>query len=67
MFKVIDKELQEEVSKLDKIIQIAKASGLIETDIDQFAITEDGHLVLLDECGHFCYVDDSHFELVFLS
>ena len=32
-------------------------------DIDQFAVTEDGHVVLIDDCGRCCYVDTEGFNL----
>ena len=36
----------------EKLIdRIAKEYGLMEMDIDQFAVTEDGHVVLIDDCG----------------
>ena len=45
------------------IERIAKEYGLMEMDIDQFAVTEDCHLVLLDDCGRFSYVDTEGFNL----
>ena len=53
-FSVIDKNTGREVSG-SVIREIAKNGGLMQFDIDQFAITEDGNLVLLDECGNFTY------------
>lgn len=48
----------------EKLIdRIAKEYGLMRHDIDQFAVTEDGHLILLDDCGNFCYVDRNGFDL----
>lgn len=48
----------------EKLIErIAKEYGLMEMDIDQFAVTEDGHVVLLDDCGHCSYVDTEGFNL----
>ena len=26
---------------------------LLKDDIDQFAVTEDGHLIMMDDCGNF--------------
>ncbi len=54
-FKLIDKETGREFST-DKIEKFAKENGLMEMDIDQFAVTEDGHIILLDDCGRFAYV-----------
>lgn len=61
-FTVIDKDTGREVS--EKVIsKIAKNGGLMEFDIDQFAVTEDGSIVLLDECGNFTYCVQDAFEL----
>lgn len=43
--------------------RIAKEYGLMEMDIDQFAVTEDGHLLLVDDCGRCSYVDTEGFNL----
>ena len=48
---------------VEKIDRIAKEYGLMEMDIDQFAVTEDGQIVLLDECGYYSYVDAESFNL----
>ena len=46
----------------EKLInRIAKEYGLM--DIDQFAVTEDGHVVLIDDCGRCSYVDTEGFNL----
>jgi hypothetical protein len=45
------------------IYRIAKEYGLMEMDIDQFAVTEDGHVVLIDDCGRCSYVDTEGFNL----
>ena len=36
------------------------AKGLIYCDIDTFAITEDGNLILMDDCGNsaYCYAKE---------
>lgn len=48
----------------EKLIdRIAKKYGLMEMDIDQFAVTEDGHVVLIDDCGRCSYVDTEGFNL----
>ncbi len=43
--------------------KIAKEYGLMRFDIDQFAVTEDGHILLVDDCGRCAYVDSSGFDL----
>ena len=55
-FKVIDIRTGKEVSA-EKINEIAKESGLMDMDIDQFFIGEDGQLVLADNCGKIAYCD----------
>ena len=61
-FSVIDKDTGREVS--EKVIsKIAKNGGFMEFDVDQFAITEDGNIVLLDECGNFTYCVQDAFEI----
>ena len=61
-FSVIDKNTGREVSG-SVIREIAKNGGLMQFDIDQFAITEDGNIVLLDECGNFTYCMQDAFEI----
>lgn len=55
-FKVIDIATGREVSS-EKIDKIAKENGLMDMDIDQFFIGEDGQLVLADDCGNIAYCD----------
>lgn len=55
-FKVIDITTGREVSS-EKINKIAKGNGLMDMDIDQFFIGEDGRLVLADDCGKIAYCD----------
>lgn len=40
------------------------AKGLIYCDMEGFAITQDGHLILLDECGKYKYCPADRFEVV---
>ena len=37
---------------------------LLKDDIDQFAVTEDGHLILMDDCGNFAYCPDGRFTAI---
>ena len=41
-----------------------KESGLIWCDIDGWYISEDGQLVLIDDCGKCVWVDQERFEVV---
>ena len=59
-FTVIDKETGREVSD-DVAQKIAKNGGLMEMDINQFAVCEDGSIILLDDCGNIAYCDQGAF------
>lgn len=61
-FTIIDKETGHEVVG-NVIYEIAKYGGLVVMDIDQFAICEDGSIILLDDCGNFTYCDNERFEI----
>lgn len=41
------------------------AKHLMYCDMDGFAITEDGSLILMDECGNLAYCPEGRFEIVF--
>ncbi len=60
--KIIDNTTERPPSA-ELITRIAKEYGLVEMDIDQFALTEDGHIVLIDDCGNCSYVDAEGFNL----
>ena len=40
------------------------AKNLIYCDIDSFAITEDGHLTLTDDCNNIAYCPEGRFKVV---
>ena len=61
-FTVIDKETGREVSA-EVMQRIAKNGGLMEMDIDEFAITESGSLLLMDDCGNITYCVQDAFEI----
>ncbi|MBR0090600.1 MAG: hypothetical protein IJP92_02760 [Lachnospiraceae bacterium] len=62
-FKVIDtKTGREPTARV--IDNIAKKGNLMRMDIDQFALLEDGFLILLDECGNYTYCDTDRFKVV---
>ena len=54
-FQVLDKNTMKEVS-LDDFVELARNNGLMEFDLDGFALQEDGTLLLCDECGRFTYI-----------
>lgn len=64
-FKVIDKKTGKEADTWNIALHEEWAQGLVYCDMEGFAITEDGYLVLMDECGHVVYCDGERFEVVF--
>ena len=62
-FRVIDKKTGKEPT--ERVIDnIAKKQNLMLFDIDQFAICEDGSIILLDDCGNVAYCDRKRFKVV---
>lgn len=41
------------------------AKHLIYCDIDMFAVTEDGGLILMDDCGNCAYCPSDRFTVIF--
>ena len=58
--RIIDKKTGKEPTRR-VIHNIAKKQGLMEMDIDQFAVCEDGQIILLDDCGRIAYCDMKRF------
>ena len=65
MFKVIDKKTGKEADVEEIALHEDWAKGLVYCDIEGFAITEDGELILADECGKFAYCPVDRFEIQF--
>ena len=65
-FKVIDKKTGKEADEYNIALNEEWAEGLCYCDMDGFAITNDGHLILLDECGNFAYCPIDRFEVVLI-
>lgn len=64
-FTVIDKQTGA-YPDLGKIALTEEwAKHLIYCDIDTFAITEDGNLILLDDCGNCAYCPHDRFTIIF--
>ena len=61
-FKVIDTKTGKEPTE-KTIRHLAKSHGLMEFDIDQFFVGEDGSLGLMDECGNSAYIDMERFKV----
>ena len=61
-FRIIDRKTGREPTQR-VIDNIAKKQRLMLADIDQFAVCEDGQIILLDDCGRVAYCDMSRFEV----
>jgi len=64
-FRVIDKQTSKEADPYEIALHEEWASCLVYCDMEGFAITEDGYLVLMDECGSVVYCDTDRFKVVF--
>ena len=64
-FRVIDKTTGREPDCEALALTEEWANNLIYCDIDTFAITEDGRLILLDDCGNCAYCPSDRFLIVF--
>ena len=64
-FRVIDNTTGKEADTWDIARHEEWAYCLNYCDMEGFAITEDGSLVLMDECGNFVYCDPERFKVVF--
>ena len=63
-FKVIDAKTLEEPDLYEVALQEEWAHGLCYGDVSEFAMTQDGYLVLLDTCGNCAYVPPGRFKVV---
>ena len=64
-FCVFDKKKNKEADCYKIALKEDWAKCLCYCDMDGFAITQDGILILLDECGRFTYCPDNRFKVVF--
>lgn len=64
-FRVIDNKTGKEADTWNIAQHEEWAQSLIYCDMEGFAITEDGTLVLMDECGNVVYCDTDRFKVVF--
>lgn len=62
-FAIIDTKTGEEARWGDYVNE-EWFDGLAEYDMEGFAVTENGDVVLLDECGHFRYCPPGCFAVV---
>lgn len=63
-FHVIDRTTGEAPDLRQIALTEDWAKGLIYCDMEGFALSEDGTLILLDETGRFVYADLDRFEVV---
>ena len=63
-FVVLDKTTGKEAGLGEIALYEEWANSLVYCDMDGFAITQDGALLLLDECGKFEYCPSDRFEIV---
>lgn len=62
-FAVIDNKTGKKPD-IDKIVKEAWAIGMMAYDINCFAMTEDGELILLDDRGAISYCPDGRFTVI---
>ena len=63
-FRVIDNKTGEEADTYKIALKEDWAKGLMYCDMEGFAISEDGHLLLLDECGNVAYCPNDRFIII---
>ena len=64
-FRVMDNKTGKEADAYEIALHEEWAQGLVYCDMEGFAITENGDLMLADECGNFVYCDSERFKVVF--
>lgn len=66
-FIVIDRETGTVADPTGIAIREPWAKGLVHSDIEGFAITQSGLLILCDETGKFAYCPEDRFTVVFIN
>lgn len=61
LFTVIDTETGEE----PEIASLGWDLGLCGCDMEGYAVTQDGILLICDECGSFSYLNQDRFKIVY--
>ena len=64
-FRVIDRQTGQPAAVRKIILEEEWARGLIYCDMEGFAITEDGGLILLDTCGDYVECPKGRFRVEF--
>ena len=65
-FIVIDRNTNKEADTYEIARNEEWAKNLIYCDIEGFCISEDGQLILLDECGNYAFCPEGRFEIKFV-
>ena len=63
-FTVIDTTTGQEADTYDIALHEDWAKHLVYCDINGWAITDDGDLILIDDCGRFAYADRERFKVI---
>ena len=63
-FVVIDKKTKKEADCYKIALKEDWAKGLCYCDMEGFAITQDGTLILLDDCGGIAYCPENRFKVL---
>lgn len=63
-FKVIDNKTGKEPDLEDIVLNERWAFDLIHCDMQGFAITDEGDLIMLDECGNYEFCPQGRFTVV---
>jgi len=64
LFTVIDRTTGKAPDTWQIALHEEWAHSLMYSDMEGFAIQEDGTLVLMDECGNFCYCPPCRFDVI---
>lgn len=64
-FRVIDNKTGKEADAYEIALHEEWAQGLVYCDMEGFMLTENGDLMLADECGTYIYCDPERFKVVF--
>ena len=62
-FKIIDNKTGKEPN-FENICHENWTEHLLKNDIDQFAVTEDGKIILIDDCGNMVYCPKDRFTII---
>lgn len=63
-FRVYDITTGKEADPYEITLHEDWAKGLMYCDMEEFAIEEDGSLILLDQCGNHAYCPEGRFKVV---